>query len=409
MKIAFIHPSWPGDEGTGATHSATQVVHGLNSRGHDVHVICTDEIPTNATFNGPKLYDLPMKERPYCPTNLQLNHALRQRATAFDGFDVVHSYLPSVVPALSTIGQKTDAATVVTLNAYIGICAKNDLRYLDREQCTSASLTKCTQCVSRTSFGHPDYGPAYRTANRLGNLELVREGKNGLEQIDGFRAPSKHVKQNYAQFGYPSDRISVIPHPLNDDFRVDHRSDFTEPYRLLYVGYLKPKKGVDKLVSIVARLRDTMDRAFTLTIVGSGPREQAMRERAAELGVEDIVEVRGFIPNKELPETYADHDLFVYPSLWEEPLGRVYLEALATGTPIISSDYGDIKNVMGCGGVAVENSTEGFSAKIRTLLEDERLESMSKAAQQRAMAFERDKVIVGIEDMYTKALQRQTG
>jgi glycosyltransferase involved in cell wall biosynthesis len=152
-----------------------------------------------------------------------------------------------------------------------------------------------------------------------------------------------------------------------------------------------------------------MDRAFTLTIVGSGPREQAMRERAAELGVKDIVEFRGFIPNRELPETYADHDLFVYPSLWEEPLGRVYLEALATGTPIISSDYGDIKNVMGCGGVAVENSTEGFSAKIRTLLEDERLESMSKAAQQRAMAFERDKVIVGIEDMYTKALQRQTG
>jgi archaellum biogenesis ATPase FlaH len=43
MEIAFIHPSWPGDEGTGATYTATQIVTGLAERGHDVTVYCTEK------------------------------------------------------------------------------------------------------------------------------------------------------------------------------------------------------------------------------------------------------------------------------------------------------------------------------------------------------------------------------
>ena len=401
MKIAFIHPHWPGSKGTGATYSATQVVRGLANRGHNVHVICTDPAPENAAADGLQLHNLPVKNHSPLPTNVQLNRTIRQRAMAFEGYDIVHSYLTSAVPALSTIGRKTSASTVVTLNAYIGICAKNDLRYLDKESCGGSSLAKCAYCTSRTSFGNSDHGPAYRTASRLGNLELIREGKQGLEHIDAFRAPSEHVRQNYVQFGYPADPIHVIPHPLNESFVTEHVSDFSEPYRLLYVGYLKSKKGVDKLVPIISRLRERTDRAVTLTVVGSGPRERPMREQVAEFGVEESVEFRGFVPNEKLPKTYASHDLFVYPSIWEEPLGRVYLEALATGTPIISTDYGNIDEIMGDGGIAVEGTVESFSEAIETLFKSGQLSSMSAAASQQATTFERSEVVSQINDLYT--------
>ncbi|WP_323173752.1 glycosyltransferase family 4 protein [Natrialba sp. PRR66] len=405
MKVAFIHPSWPGSEGTGATHSATQVVHGLAERGHDVHVFCTESIPEDHTnTTNLEMSYLPDDGRLYhYQGNLRLNNTLKNRAADFEEYDVVHSYLTITLPALETIGRETSAATAVTLNAYGGVCPKNDLYFLGQKQCTAGSLTKCTACIGRTSFDD-GRNPARLTASRFANLKLVHEAKQNLEHVDAFRAPSGHVKKNYVQHGFSSERIHVIPHPLNSDFLVDHRSEFAEPFRLLYVGFLKQKKGVDNLIPIVARLREQIDISFTLSIVGKGPRENHMREQAQKFGVEDAVEFRGFISNEKLPGIYANHDLFVYPSLWEEPLGRVYLESLATGTPIISSGYGSIENIMGDGGVAVRGDVGAFARTIAEFLDGESLEEMSVAAMNEARKFHRESVVGRIESMYEEII-----
>ncbi|WP_266081625.1 glycosyltransferase family 4 protein [Haladaptatus caseinilyticus] len=401
MKIAFIHPSWPGSEGTGATHSATQVAKGLAERGNEVHVFCTEPIDNvSTTEENMTLKYLPAEGRlHHYQYNLKLNHTLKERASEFDKYDIVHSYLTILIPGLEAIGKRTSASTVATLNAYGGVCPKNDLYYLDEQQCKSASFAKCTSCIAQTS-DNTDENPIRLTASRLANLKLVMEGKRNLDHLDAFRAPSGHVRENYVRHEFPEDKIQVIPHPLNSDFLVDHRSEFTEPYRLLYVGFLKQKKGVEELIPIVTRLRELTDAQFTLSIVGKGPSEKRMREQTQQLGVEDIVEFRGFMSNEELPNIYANHDLFVYPSLWEEPLGRVYIESLATGTPIVSSAYGSIEEIIGDGGVAVHGGPDSFAHEISSLFSGRTLKEMSAAAICEAQKFRREAVVNRIEKMY---------
>ena len=58
------------------------------------------------------------------------------------------------------------------------------------------------------------------------------------------------------------------------------------------------------------------------------------------LGLNDVVRFLGRIPRKEIPELMREHDLFVLPSIWEEPLSRVMQEAMASGLAVVGTDTG---------------------------------------------------------------------
>jgi glycosyltransferase involved in cell wall biosynthesis len=212
-----------------------------------------------------------------------------------------------------------------------------------------------------------------------------------------------HVRDNYVEFGYDPEKISVVPHPVDEKFSVAHESSFTEPFRLLYVGSLSHHKGVEKLVPVVAALNQS-EYEFYLTIVGTGGLEDEMQSQVRELGVKQRVDFRGFVSNSDLPAVYSEHDLFLYPGIWEEPLGRVYLEALATGTPIVSSDYGSIEDIVGDAGVLTDGSVEDFRGCILSAVESGMLPAMSSAAKEQVRQFELSHVIEGLEGIYRGAI-----
>ncbi|WP_153952564.1 glycosyltransferase family 4 protein [Halosegnis longus] len=405
MKIAFIHPSWPGDEGTGATHSATQTVRGLVERGHDVVVFCPTEVPdSDAITNGVETRYLGTS---YLPQgNLELNHLIKKRMDEFSAFDIVHSYIMPTIPALESISVKTESKTVVTLNAYGGVCPKNDLLYLGEKKCTEKSPVKCVQCIT-TSSNRRNGNSFKRAASLFVNDYLVRNGERNIEQIDAFRAPSSHVKQNYVQFGFPENRINVIPHILDEDFLIEHQSRFNPPYQLLYVGSLERHKGVDRLIPILEYLQDSERYSFELTIVGDGAMRGELIQSVREAELDDIVTFAGFVSNKELPEIYSSHDIFLYPGRWDEPLARVYLEALATGTPIISTEYGSISDIIGDGGETASGDTEEIALTIENLI-DSGLQRYSNSAQTQAKEFKARRILPRIEQMYKDLLSRKT-
>jgi len=102
MRIAFIHPSWPGDEGTGATHTATQIVTSLANRGHEVLVYCSESIPDSVEVEPDiELEELPVSGFPY-HSNTQLNRAIREKKNEFSTFDVTNCYLPAGLPAMAS-------------------------------------------------------------------------------------------------------------------------------------------------------------------------------------------------------------------------------------------------------------------------------------------------------------------
>jgi len=403
MRLGFIHPSYPDGEGTGATHSATRIVAELADRGHDVTVYCWETPPEDADIAVDcAIRPLATSGYPY-HSALQLDAALRERVGEFDAYDVVHSYVMNSMPAMGEIAAETDAATVVTLNAYGAICPKNDLRYMDREPCASNGLAKCTACSLATSGGHDEDGAAYRSASRLGYLKLVREGADVADRLDAYHALSPHIRSTYADFGFPAEKLRVVPNMLDERFDVAHTSEFEAPYDLLYVGSLAEHKGVSRLLPLVDRLVAGGD-SVRLTVVGDGGRRSELERQARAAGVADRVAFTGWLDNADLPDIFAAHDLFVYPGRWDEPFGRVFLEALATGTPVVASDVGSVADIVGPGGVTTDGSVEGFAEAIRGLIAEDRLEPMSVAARRTVDRFRAETVVPQLLDLYESTL-----
>jgi glycosyltransferase involved in cell wall biosynthesis len=402
MKIAFVHPEYPRSEGTGAAHSASQIVLGLADQGHDVTVYCTER-PSDSKRENPKLSLEILKSTGYpYHTGVRLNGALRSRVDELTEFDVVHSYLSPSIPALAEISSRTSTATIVTLNAYRGICPKNDLRYLDREPCTSNGVAKCTVCSLSTSGGHDEYGSAYRAASRLGYLKLIRESERNADRIDGYHALSPHVKAMYADFGFPRDRLRVIPNMLDETFRREHESGFEEPYELLYVGSLDRHKGVDKLLPILTRLRRRSAHEFRLTIVGDGGLRSELEEQARSRELHAAVSFTGQLPNEKLPGTYASHDIFLYPGRWDEPFGRVFLESLAAGTPVIASDVGSVGDIIGSGGRTTDGTVSDFAASILGVIDGNELRTLSDDAKRVVTKYRPETVIPQFVELYER-------
>jgi glycosyltransferase involved in cell wall biosynthesis len=109
-------------------------------------------------------------------------------------------------------------------------------------------------------------------------------------------------------------------------------------WRLLYVGRIDPRKGIDTALEALALLPD----AATLMVVGGGDREhlEALFALAQRLGVADRVEFAGQRAQAELPATYAAADAVVFPVRWQEPWGLVPLEAMGSGRPVVATGTG---------------------------------------------------------------------
>lgn len=121
----------------------------------------------------------------------------------------------------------------------------------------------------------------------------------------------------------------------NAKFKLDWEEKFT----CLFVGRLVHEKGVEELLESVK----SWDQDINLKIVGSGPMEKKIEEVASNLPNLDFI--KGVDPDN-LPLYYSGSDLLIVPSVSEEGFGRVILEALACGLPVIGSNRGAIGEAM---------------------------------------------------------------
>jgi len=109
---------------------------------------------------------------------------------------------------------------------------------------------------------------------------------------------------------------------------------------LLFIGELRPIKGVDILLRAIAALKS--ERPVTATIVGSGPDAGALKSLASELGLDGLVTFAGALPARE---AFALGRVMVVPSL-AESFPYVVLEATAAGLPLISTNVGGIPEIV---------------------------------------------------------------
>ncbi|MFE0177045.1 glycosyltransferase family 4 protein [Streptomyces sp. NPDC059002] len=134
-------------------------------------------------------------------------------------------------------------------------------------------------------------------------------------------------------------------HPGSGGDTVRARLGLTDRPVVVCVSRLVPRKGQDTLILAMPRILAGVPDAVLL-VVGGGPYENDLRKLAAETGVADSVRFTGAVPWEELPAHYGAGDVFAMPcrtrrgGLDVEGLGIVYLEASATGLPVVAGDSG---------------------------------------------------------------------
>jgi colanic acid/amylovoran biosynthesis glycosyltransferase len=183
-------------------------------------------------------------------------------------------------------------------------------------------------------------------------------------------------------------------------------------WRFVQACRLIEKKGLLTALQAFARFRTTHPLA-RFTIAGDGPMKERLLTLAAELGIADAVELRGFLSQPQLAELYVQSHVFLHPSEMppdqnQEGVPNSMLEAMATGLPVVATTHGGIPEAVTherTGLLVPERDTEALAAALTEITADPlRLAEMgAAAAHSMHEEFEQKKAIEKLEGFYDEA------
>ncbi len=196
---------------------------------------------------------------------------------------------------------------------------------------------------------------------------MLPAGRMALRRIgtdaDVVTAVSQYTRRRVASAFGPHAALELLPpgvdctafHPdLGARAEIRRRHRLGEAPVVLCVSRLVARKGQDTLVKALPAIRRQVPGA-TLLLVGGGPRRAELHRLAESCGVAAAVVCTGPVPWSELPAHYAAGDVFAMPcrtrgrGLDVEGFGLVYLEAAATGLPVIAGDAGGARETVRAG------------------------------------------------------------
>lgn len=220
-----------------------------------------------------------------------------------------------------------------------------------------------------------DYPPPFSWGERwtLNHVDYALMGTESAAEVwraKGYLKPLRVIPQ----FGTDPDLF----HPVTPTAR---------PFTVGFFGRLVPEKGVDVLLDALGQLGGE----WRALIVGGGPEAERLQAQAAAHG--DRIMFRAQVPSTEMPALYPQVDVLVLPSLtrpnWKEQFGRVLVEAMACGVPVIGSDSGAIPDVIGDAGLITPEGDAAALAEALRRVRDEATLRAELAAYGRQRVLER--------------------
>ena len=241
--------------------------------------------------------------------------------TLFMGYDLIRV-------ARNTL---PDAPILLMLPEYVPICHRDGqmVRTLNEELCEEESPRRCHECF-------PEIAPQTFYMRK-------RYIQSHLGLVDCFIAPLDYVKQRYAEWGLPENRIVVEPFGFSGAGRPEP-ADPSEPRarnRFAFFGQLNPYKGADVLLRAMDILGEDFDgelRIYGGNLEMQDPRWQ--QRFATLLHERDNVIFPGRYDRDDMGKLMAKIDWVVVPSMWWETGPLVVWEAFQHGRPVICSDIG---------------------------------------------------------------------
>lgn len=182
-------------------------------------------------------------------------------------------------------------------------------------------------------------------------VRVMRAGLERCRAADLVLSPTRATADDLIDLGFDAERVRVVPWGVDpvtvlDDERAAVRARLGLPARfVLFVGTIEPRKNLPALAAAVARLEPPIP----LVVAGSTGWGEV------RVGSDADVRFVGFLPRGELDALYAAATVFAYPSL-HEGFGMPILEAMAAGTPVVTSASGATEEAAGGAAVLVDPS-----------------------------------------------------
>jgi glycosyltransferase involved in cell wall biosynthesis len=185
-----------------------------------------------------------------------------------------------------------------------------------------------------------------------------------LENSKKIIVCSQYIKKVIQKNGFYSKKIHVVYNGVDltryQQNKLSSRHPKNKNFTFIFSGRIVPEKGIKELILAFIHLNQIYP---DTRLVILGPTENTKEHKTFYLSLRKLVQNNphihwvGFIQPDRLPAYYAQADVFVGPSLWQEPLGIVFLEALASGLPIITTRQGGIPEI-------VKNNINGYTFKV---------------------------------------------
>jgi glycosyltransferase involved in cell wall biosynthesis len=218
-------------------------------------------------------------------------------------------------------------------------------------------------------------------------------------------------------FRVPPSKIDVIYNAIDERFweepapdeveRVRERYQLNDPF-VLYAGNIKPHKNLERLIEAFHMLRKGDADHVKLLIIGDEISKYATLRRAVHrYKLHKHVRFFGFVPDQTLAVLYRLARVFVFPSLYEG-FGLPPLEAMASGTPVVTSNVSSLPEVVGDAALLIDPySPEAISDAMRRVLSDESLRNDLRARGfVRAREFSWERSVQRVRAIYSEVLER---
>lgn len=272
-------------------------------------------------------------------------------------FDVIHFIGTSVIaaPALKRLG----VPLIATVESFPTLCPKGNRFYQERQECTLrcsyASFLSCQYYSSEMGLME---NKAWLKLNPFILTYIYHYFSKLRESLAACHcvAISSYVQGLLARHDYPStvipNGIEILPHQsIKTSGKRGGKTVDRAPSALLrkkktnvlYLGSLTRFKGPQFLLSAAQGLPLHCD------LYGDGLLKEELQRQIEHEGLD--AQIHASVPYEHLPDVYARADLVIVPSLWPEPFGRIAIEAMAIGKPVIASAVGALPEIIGEGGI----------------------------------------------------------
>lgn len=382
IKIAitseYFHP-YTG----GAEQSALELSKALKKKGHEVIIFTrgngemdeVEGIQVKRLFSdlkkGTIRRDVPFPRLVDKKEEVRLHTEIKDEA-----FDILHSNNRDTAVFTARVGRRLGIPVLVHIRDYWPLCPKRD--FLRPEGiCSKPKL--CGNCMARYYNAWHKVAFYYKMWNDTSyRWQEIRKNADHFVYNSTYTQERIHLEDG-----------SVIYNPVDVD-KVRSREE--ESGKVLYIGNVTERKGVKMLAEAVAELE------VTLHIIGDG-------YLLPKIGGKKIIK-HGRVEYDELLKHLSNAEMVVVPSLWPEPFGRVAVEGMAAGVPVIVTPVGGLPEVVGDAGIILKRTgVDELRNTILTLHKDDGLRKrIGENGKEQSRMFHPQKIAEEMLSLYNELL-----